>query len=252
VADWGRAKNAIPPSNTIDFLRSEKAGYNSGDFDYSIDVSRQLLRSSDSYYTQENPFWVGKGQLTFNAEGNDIPTSPFYSRNLHWPGGDSGVTLGRGYDMKFRTENRVVNDLVSAGLDQDAARDFAQGAGLSGQEAKVFVTNNRITLGAIDPSVQKALFQNIYPQYEATAERVYNKATSNEGNATPWMDLKPALRDVAVDLVYQGLTPALGKPVMQKIMTNDIDAVIQHIQSTPAFNQYEQGRGRIHYLDKNR
>ncbi|MFH4947371.1 hypothetical protein ABC506_28575, partial [Enterobacter hormaechei] len=30
---------------------------------------------------------VPKGQLTFDAEGNDINTSPWFSRKIHWPGG---------------------------------------------------------------------------------------------------------------------------------------------------------------------
>lgn len=42
---------------------------------------------------------VKEGQVTFNAEGNDIQHSIFFSRHIHWPGGKSGVTLGRGYDM---------------------------------------------------------------------------------------------------------------------------------------------------------
>ncbi|WP_284215178.1 peptidoglycan-binding protein, partial [Mixta theicola] len=51
---------------------------------------------------------VSQGQFTFDNEGLEhstaavpfraVPT-PWFSRVLHWPGGFSGVTLGRGFDM---------------------------------------------------------------------------------------------------------------------------------------------------------
>ena len=48
---------------------------------------------------------ISEGRITFDAEGNNIPTSPFFSRVIHWPGNNlSVVTIGRGYDMGSRTE----------------------------------------------------------------------------------------------------------------------------------------------------
>ena len=76
-----------------------------------------------------------KGLLTFMAEGNNSPTSQYYSRKLHWPGISlkcsiyrSGVTLGRGYDMKYRTVNEIVNDLTYSFIPIDKARAIAQGS----------------------------------------------------------------------------------------------------------------------------
>src|SRR5690606_34158303 len=54
---------------------------------------------------------MSQGQVTFDAEGNDIPGNAYFSRVLHWPGGASGVTIGRGYDMKERTQAAVLQDL---------------------------------------------------------------------------------------------------------------------------------------------
>src|SRR5262249_51741927 len=46
------------------------------------------------------PLQVSQGQVTFDAEGNDLVASPYYSRKIIWPGNaESGVTIGRGYDM---------------------------------------------------------------------------------------------------------------------------------------------------------
>lgn len=51
---------------------------------------------------------IKAGQITFAAEGNNITSSPFFSRVVHWPGNSSsGVTLGRGYDMGSRSESEI-------------------------------------------------------------------------------------------------------------------------------------------------
>ena len=54
-----------------------------------------------------------EGLLTFRAEGNNTRGSLFYSRVIHWPGrlaecsrSGSGVTIGRGYDMKHRSPKK--------------------------------------------------------------------------------------------------------------------------------------------------
>ncbi|PNS09862.1 hypothetical protein COO59_20620, partial [Mixta theicola] len=59
---------------------------------------------------------VSQGQFTFDNEGLEhstaavpfraVPT-PWFSRVLHWPGGFSGVTLGRGFDMKLRSAGEI-------------------------------------------------------------------------------------------------------------------------------------------------
>jgi hypothetical protein len=100
-------------------------------------------------------FKVDEGQVTFDAEGNDNPQSIFFSRHLHHPSAESGITIGRGYDMKERTEKEIVKGLTGAGLSQTAAEAFAKGAGLKGPEADKFVEENRGKLGHISPEVQK-------------------------------------------------------------------------------------------------
>ena len=51
---------------------------------------------------------VESGQVTFDAEGNDIESSRYFSRVIHWPGNtESGVTIGRGYDMGNRTKAKL-------------------------------------------------------------------------------------------------------------------------------------------------
>ena len=80
---------------------------------------------------------VGFGQGTFDAEGSEQP-GPYFSRTIHWPGGASGVTIGRGYDMGSRTQAQVVRELISAGMDTCDAQRLSQAAGLRGQGAQLF------------------------------------------------------------------------------------------------------------------
>ncbi|VVO35587.1 hypothetical protein [Pseudomonas fluorescens] len=64
---------------------------------------------------------VPYGQLTFDVEGNDIedeshPLYRYFSRVVHWPGGASGITIGRGYDLGQRPAPE--SDLRAAGVEE--------------------------------------------------------------------------------------------------------------------------------------
>ena len=82
---------------------------------------------------------VRKGQLTFNAEGNNKKGSRYYSRKPHVPGKSSGITLGRGYDMGLKSVVQIATDLLQAGLSSGLAKLFSKGAGLKGQSATEFL-----------------------------------------------------------------------------------------------------------------
>jgi hypothetical protein len=199
------------------------------------------------------PLEVPEGQVTFDAEGNDNPKSPYFSRVIIWPGNaESGVTLGRGYDMGNRTEAAITADLIKAGLTPDKAKAFAKGAGKKGQDAYKFVKDNRATLGEITHEQQKALFNLIYPKYVKRAHEIYDLKTVDKiGKDLPgkvaWDKLDPPIRDILVDFVYQGFS---GSKPMQHGMTNDYDTLIDYIEGTAAIAQYEGGRHRADYLRK--
>ncbi len=70
-----------------------------------------------------------EGLLTFRAEGNNIPGSLYYSRKIHWPGISSrchaygsGVTIGRGHDLKYRSTTGIIRDLTSAGIPSEQTK----------------------------------------------------------------------------------------------------------------------------------
>jgi len=190
---------------------------------------------------------IKEGKITFDAEGNDMPDSPHFSRVIHWPGSSlSGVTLGRGYDMGSRSESEIYRHMVSAGVDINKAIKISQAHGLKGSIAQHFVATNKETIGAITRDQQILLFNLTYPHYVERAIENYNKWTSSVSGRVSWSDLKPAIKEILVDFVYQGFTK--GPNPMRAGMNNNIDELIRYIENTPAISQYEKGRHRALYL----
>ena len=188
---------------------------------------------------------VRRGQVTFDAEGNDIPNNAYFSRVLHWPGGASGVTLGRGYDMRHRTQSAVFSDLSAAGVEAVSAENFSRGAGLSGQDARDFVISNRDLFGAISQEAQRILFEDVvYPRYEDAAKRQYRSIAAADTAA--WEDLEERVRDIAVDLTYQ--QGSIWNRQMPYIFKNNREDLARYIQETQELAQYEPGRHRARYL----
>jgi hypothetical protein len=193
---------------------------------------------------------IKEGQITFDAEGNNIPTSPYFSRVIHWPGNDlSGVTLGRGYDMGSRTESEIYNHMKNAGIEHDQATKISQAFGKKGAAAQQFVRENKASIGEITVEQEIILFNTIYPDYVERAIKNYNYWTSNESNRVEWSALDQVIRDVLVDFVYQGFTK--GPNPMKAGMKNNKEELIRYIENTPAISQYEPGRNRARYLRNN-
>jgi len=202
-------------------------------------------------HPSSGPLTVSAGQVTFDAEGSDVATSPFFSRHIHWPGNaKSGVTLGRGYDMGERSEASVYNQLVQAGVPAHQATLLSKGAGKKGEQANQFVIHNRNSAGTISHQQQIRLFELIYPDYIQRARDNYDKRTASYPERTQWDSLKPVIRDIMVDFVYQGFTK--GDEPMKAGMTNDVDTLIYYIEHSTTMMSYEKGRNRAGYLKKNR
>jgi Bacterial toxin homologue of phage lysozyme, C-term len=201
-------------------------------------------------------FSVSAGQVTFDAEGNNDPDSPYYSLQIQWAGGNSGVTIGRGFDEGSRTPKQATADLVGAGIPLTQAKEIAKGAGLRGVAAKDFVRKNLDDIGTITPQQQQQLFEETYPRYVAQAARFYNKSTIKNGRPLPgkvaWADLSQPIRDVLTDFVYQyGPNSKSRAPIRAMVagMEDSIPDLIQYIQNTPSVKKYEPGRHRVQYLE---
>ncbi|WP_314138395.1 hypothetical protein [Buttiauxella noackiae] len=191
-----------------------------------------------------------KGKLTYDAEGNNIPGSRFYSRVIHWPGNDeSGVTLGRGYDMGNRSEESIYQDMIASGVDDSTARKISLARRYKGSEANSFVTNNRADIGEITEEQQVRLFDIIYPGYVTRTIANYNSWTTGVSAAKKWEQLDAVIQEVLVDFVYQGFTK--GPNLMLAGANNDKQELINYIRNTSGISQYEPGRHRANYLERN-
>lgn len=242
------------PSNILQRLKKIIAFFPKKEIDSPSQPCTLQSKSPPISTTQETgskngDLEVTKGQVTFDSEGNDDSTSPYFSRHIHWPGNDlSGVTLGRGYDMGNRTSEEIEKDLRAAGVSPERAKAYAAGAGLKGADAKNFVAKNQTNLGLISHDEQKRLFNGIYPTYEKRAKDSYN--FHKPINGKEWEELDPAIRDIVVDFNYQGFgrtEQGYGRP-MQKAANNDPAELAEYIRGNKTMQIYEAGRGRVKYL----
>ncbi|MBO8134601.1 pesticin C-terminus-like muramidase [Dickeya fangzhongdai] len=195
---------------------------------------------------------VLKGKVTYDAEGRE-ERGQYFSRQIHYPeskdpsvAAKTGVTIGRGYDMGERTQAQVYNDLIAAGIPASQASRISAAAGKKGINAKIFVNNNK-DIGEITTEQQIKLFNNIYPAYESRAQLRYKEKTKGMRNVTKWEDLNPAIRDILVDIVYQGFQ---GKQAMPAASQNNIDQFITFLNNNEEYQRYEKGRHRVAYLQK--
>jgi len=187
-------------------------------------------------------FKVARGQLTFAQEGQE--GTLYHSRWLQWPGGKSGVTLGRGYDMGSRTVSAVQGDLVSVGVSPSLASAFAGGAGKSGAAAQTFVSENRASLGNISPGQQLRLFQQTYQEMEDDSRRICQdpQVVSKYGSVDfNILDLR--IWAVIVDLRYRGdYSPAARTIMQQPAAANDIAAFRQAMGNRAYWASVPQAR----------
>ena len=170
-------------------------------------------------------FVVPFGQLTFDAEGMETP-GRFFSRRLHVPGRWSGATIGRGYDMGFRSRTEVVSDLTASGVTSTKAGKFALARGRKGKQARDFIKEKGLDFLEITPREQKALFLLTYRELEGDVIRICNKVDVVEKyGALQWDALEPVIRDVLVDLRYRGdYTGATREKVQPAAVKNSMDA----------------------------
>ena len=211
----------------------------------------------DGRVLNANPFLVPQGQFTFDNEGNDNPDSDGFSRDLSHPTDASGVTIGRGYDMKDRSPTQIYNDMINAGIDQYKASILAQASGKTGVAADNFIDQFYDYIGTITPDQQYNLFNNTYPAYVQQAEDNYYEYTVNsDGEPLPgrvdWDQLDESIRDILTDLVYNGYAGVTAMPAADE---NDISDFIYYLENNTELNQpggvQNRNNERIQYLENN-
>jgi len=209
-----------------------------------------------------NPFRVPTDrQPIWEAEGNE--GGRFHTRDPHVPSTSSGVTIGRGYDVGTKlsaedrqkalagnaaaqarmqaAKDRVIADLIAAGLPRTQAEAYAEAVGLYGQDARDYIQNHRDTLGSITPEQQLALFNRIYPQYVNSA-----RTTVETHFGVQWADLSTTMQNALVDLNYrgdlnlirrnlEGKTPAAGAVAIRNAIQNRDNQAFYEAMRNEAF-----------------
>ena len=165
-----------------------------------------------------------QGLVTWDSEGQE--GGPFHSRKLHVPSNESGVTIGRGYDMSGRLASHIANDLMAAGVQKDMALKLAKGAGLRGKAAKAFIAKPEFKGFELSAAGQKTLFDLSYKHEESETRRLATKQdVVAKYGATDWAKLHPAIQQTLVDLKFRGDYTGDARAIIQpSVVKNDLEA----------------------------
>jgi hypothetical protein len=161
------------------------------------------------------------GRLTFDAEGQE--GGRFHSRHFHVPSASSGLTIGRGYDMKLRSKTEVRDDMLAIGRSVAEATLISQAAGMRGERAEEFIEENDLEDFEISLEQQVRLFDIEYQRQEKDTRRLATKADVTRAfGATDWEALDAGIKEVLVDLRYRGdYTPTSRKFLQVHVAKND-------------------------------
>lgn len=184
----------------------------------------------------------GFGRLTFDAEGQE--GGPYHSRVFHVPSPSSGLTIGRGYDMKNRSKSEIRDDLIAAGVPAADAALVSQAAGLTGDRAEEFVEENDLEDFEISQPAQVRLFEIEYRRQEADARRLATKADVTRAyGSTDWDTLNAFIKEVVVDLRFRGdYTPTSRKFLQAHIAANDLNGFAGEIADRGRWPSVPQDR----------
>ena len=190
--------------------------------------------------TDANDFIVPRGQLTFDVEGNE--GGRWHSRTPHVPSESSGLTIGRGYDMKHRSREQIIKQMTDAGIAKATAEFYAGGAGLSGAKARDYMKATH--LPEISPAEQKALFVITYAEIEQSTRKICDSPeVVKKYGAVDWDKLESTIRDLIVDLRYRGDYTAKTRELVQPcIVKNDLKALADVLSDREKWTNVPENR----------
>jgi hypothetical protein len=194
-----------------------------------------------------------EGQVTYDSEGNDDSQSHYFSRRPHVPSSRSGVTIGRGYDMKTKSKNKIKNDLIASGVNLTTADKLSSAAGMSGESAKKYIKDKKLNKLEITNEQQKKLFSISYGEIKKDVQRLCNKEDVIEtyGSSIDIEKIHYAIREITVDLRFRGDYTGFSRKFLQKhIINNDLKEFKNEICNTEKWKSVPTDRfnRRCNYL----
>ncbi len=185
---------------------------------------------------------ITEGLLTYAAEGTE--GGAYHSRTLSVPSASSGLTIGRGYDMKEKTGSKIAADLGAAGIVQSIAELLAQAAGLYGADAEQFIVDHDLAEFEITMQTQEKLFKTSYVEMAEDVQRICGKAdcVATYG-AVNWDNLEVKIKEVLIDLRYRGdYTPQARKQIQKWVADNALAPFSDDLLSRSQWQQVPQDR----------
>jgi hypothetical protein len=213
---------------------------------------RALIAYRRSRQTVQAITAPARGRLTWDAEGTE--GGAFHSRVLHVPSSASGLTIGRGYDMKHRGRPEIHGNLSAAGVPPVYAEKLSHAGGLAGAEAERFVIDRDLLDFEISPAAQLSLFMVTYTEHVKLAKSLADGTFARtEYGRVDWQRLEPAILDMLVDLRYRGDYTRRSMGFLQKhVVNNDLAAFAREIENVARWPGVPTDRRnrRIAFIDR--
>lgn len=212
---------------------------------------RKLVEFLSGTYTKVSITNPNFGILTWSAEGTE--GGLYHSRCFHVPSSRSGLTIGRGYDMREKTSSKISAHLIQSGVDNKIANIIALAAGKIGNAAQQFVIEKDLLDFEVSAQVQLKLFEIVYKEMEADVKRICNKKiTRNTYGITDWLNLNPKIKSVLIDLRFRGDYHPTSRKVLQKhVANNDLTSFKAEINKSVNWSNVPLARqqARIKYIN---
>jgi len=190
-----------------------------------------------------------KGLVTFNAEGHE--GGFFHSRALHASGSGSGLTLGRGYDMKEKSASKIIKELIQVGVSMRNARKISKGHGLQGGRARQFIIDNDLLDFHITSLQQKELFLISYEEMINSVKRISRKNVNVRNYASvDWDKLDSRIKDIVFDLRYRGDYTGASREIIQKNISCNSLKAFKDVMKDRAFWVGKPGVPETRWLNK--
>lgn len=172
------------------------------------------------------------GRLTWDSEGHE--GGRYHSRVLHVPTESSGVTIGRGYDLKMRNSGEIETTLRQSLIDEKQIPKLIKAIGLKGEEAKKFIRDSNLSDFEIEPLSQRILFDISYDQKLSDAKRLCTKKDVRQKfkGECDWGNMDPVLKAFVVDLNFRGdYGPTTREKIQEFINDGNIKAILDSLKT---------------------
>ncbi|KZN32459.1 hypothetical protein [Pseudoalteromonas luteoviolacea] len=190
------------------------------------------------------------GQFTFEQEGQE--GGRYHSRTLHVPSQYSGLTIGRGFDLKHRSALDIEHSLTQAGVSSKPAQVLSKAAGLSGKAAEEFIKDHGLEGFEVSHQEQVNLFEQTYQAMANDVKRICEKQDCVDAyGAVDWENLHPKIKDIIIDLRYRGdYTPATRRRIQRYVAKNDLESFSKEMSDKELWHKVprERFKQRLAYL----